>query len=85
MHVLCRAARAAPVCLSGVFGDRKPDHRSGFLAGLFPEVRFIEKHTTCNDLTLLHGPHLAVQKGGPGQGRPRVILQACSPIFKGDL
>ena len=32
--------------------------------GVFPELRFIEKHTTCNDLTLLRGPHPAVQKGG---------------------
>ena len=31
---------------------------------LLAELRFIVKHTTCNDLTLLRGPHPAAQKGG---------------------
>ena len=37
----------------------------------FPELRFIKKHTTCSDLTLLRGPHPAVQKGGLPVGGAR--------------
>ena len=52
----------------------------GHTTDFFPELRFIEKHTTCNDLTLLRGPHPAAQKGWtPRQGRPRQTLVSWIP------
>ena len=45
--------------------------RGQFLRIVFPELRFIKKHTTCSDLTLLRGPHPAVQKGGLPVGGAR--------------
>ena len=42
-------------------GDARHAHDNA--RPLLPELRFSKKHTTCNDRTLLRGPHPAAQKG----------------------